>query len=121
VQIVGDDLFVTTLARVQAGIAAHEADAVLVKVNQAGTLADALDVVRAARSAGWSVVVSARSGDTEESWLADLAVGSGADQIKVGSTTRSERTSKWNRLLELEALDALPFVTPLPLPRSAPR
>ena len=121
VQIVGDDRYATTLARVQAGIAAHEADAVLVKVNQAGTLADALDVVRAARSAGWSVVVSARSGDTEESWLADLAVGSGADQIKVGSTTRSERTSKWNRLLELEALDALPFVTPLPLPRSAPR
>ena len=77
----------------------------LVKPNQVGTVSDAARVVRDAQEAGYATVVSARSGDTEESWLADLAVGWRAGQIKVGSTTRSERTAKWNRLLEIEALD----------------
>ena len=77
----------------------------LVKPNQVGTLSQAATVVRDARAAGYASVVSARSGDTEDSWLADIAVGWRAGQIKVGSTMRSERTAKWNRLLEIEALD----------------
>jgi enolase len=78
------------------------ATAVLVKPNQNGTLTGALDVLLRARSAGLATVVSARSGETEDCWLADLAVGWAAGQIKVGSTTRSERTAKWNRLLRIE-------------------
>jgi enolase len=76
---------------------------VLVKPNQAGTVSRAERVVARAHEAGFATVVSARSGDTEDSWLADFAVGWGAGQIKVGSTMRSERTAKWNRLLEIEA------------------
>jgi enolase len=103
VQVVGDDLFATDLLRLERGIAEGAANAVLVKPNQTGTLSSAAAVVERAREAGYATVVSARSGDTEESWLADLAVGWRAGQIKVGSTTRSERTAKWNRLLEIEA------------------
>lgn len=102
VQLVGDDLFVTDSARLSWGIAAGIANAVLVKPNQTGTLTRAADVVVQARRAGYATVVSARSGETEEAWLADLAVGWRAGQIKVGSTTRSERTAKWNRLIRLE-------------------
>ena len=101
-QLLGDDLFATDLERVERGIHARAATAVLVKPNQVGTLTGALDVVQRARSAGLGTVVSARSGETEDCWLADLAVGWGAGQIKVGSTTRAERTSKWNRLLRIE-------------------
>jgi enolase len=103
VQLLGDDLFVTQVARLDCGIGKRVANAVLVKPNQCGTLSDAWATVRRARSAGYAAVVSARSGDTEDSWLADLAVGWHAGQIKVGSTTRSERTAKWNRLLRIEA------------------
>ncbi len=102
-QLVGDDLFATRLERLRHGISDGVANAVLVKPNQAGTVTRAESVLRAAQDAGWAGVVSARSGDTEDSWLADLAVGWRAGQIKVGSTTRSERTAKWNRLLEIEA------------------
>jgi enolase len=102
-QLVGDDLFATRLDRLRQGIADGVANAVLVKPNQAGTVTRAETVLRTAQDAGWGTVVSARSGDTEDSWLADLAVGWRAGQIKVGSTTRSERTAKWNRLLEIEA------------------
>jgi enolase len=102
-QLLGDDLFATRLDRVRRGIADGVANAVLVKPNQAGTVTRAEAVLRAAQSAGYATVVSARSGDTEDSWLADLAVGWRSGQIKVGSTTRSERTAKWNRLLEIEA------------------
>ncbi len=102
-QLVGDDLFATQLDRLRRGIADDVANAVLVKPNQAGTITRAEDVLRAAQGAGYATIVSARSGDTEDSWLADLAVGWRAGQIKVGSTTRSERTAKWNRLLEIEA------------------
>ena len=109
VQLLGDDLFATNASRVEAGIAKTAANAVLIKVNQAGTVSRAENVLRLAQRAGLATVVSARSGDTEDSWLADLAVGWGARQIKVGSTMRGERTAKWNRLLELEALDGLPF------------
>jgi enolase len=104
--VLGDDLLVTDPARLARAIADGIANAVLVKPNQVGTVSEAATVVRDAQAAGYATVVSARSGDTEESWLADLAVGWRAGQIKVGSTMRSERTAKWNRLLEIEALDA---------------
>ena len=103
VQLLGDDLFVTSTDRLGAGISAGIANAVVVKPNQVGTLSDARRVVDLARSAGYATVLSARSGETEDSWLADLAVGWRTGQLKVGSTTRSERTAKWNRLLRLEA------------------
>jgi enolase len=76
---------------------------VLVKPNQVGTLSDALHVTEAAHAAGYATVLSARSGETEDAWLSDLAVGWRTGQLKVGSTMRSERTAKWNRLLRLEA------------------
>jgi enolase len=104
-QILGDDLLVTDPARLARAIAGGVANAVLVKPNQVGTVSQAQRVVREAHRAGYATVVSARSGDTEEEWLSDLAVGWRAGQIKVGSTMRSERTAKWNRLLEIEALD----------------
>ena len=78
------------------------ANAVLVKPNQAGTITEALDVIALARASGYRTVVSARSGETEDSFLADLAVGSAAGQIKVGSVTRSERLAKWNQLIRIE-------------------
>jgi enolase len=103
VQLIGDDLFVTSTERLAAGIADGIANAVLIKPNQVGTLSDAQRVIELARTAGYATIVSARSGETEDVWLADLAVGWHAGQLKVGSTTRSERTAKWNRLLRLEA------------------
>lgn len=103
VQLLGDDLFVTNIDRLDRGMADGIANAVLVKPNQIGTLTDAHDMVDAARRAGYRTVLSARSGETEDSWLADLAVGWRTGQIKVGSTTRAERTAKWNRLLRIEA------------------
>lgn len=102
-QLVGDDLFVTDLGRLERGIRDGAANAVLVKPNQTGTLSSAADVVRRGRNAGWATIVSARSGETEDAWLSDLAVGWRAGQLKVGSTHRSERTAKWNRLLRIEA------------------
>jgi enolase len=101
-QLVGDDLFATDVARVNRGVQLASANAVLVKVNQVGTLTEALRVVQRATDVRWSTVVSARSGETEDSWLADLAVGCGARQIKVGSVTRSSRLAKWNQLLRIE-------------------
>ena len=103
IQLLGDDLFVTDVDRLERGIREGVANAILAKPNQTGTLSSAARVVTRAREAGFATVVSARSGDTEDSWLADLAIGWGAGQIKVGSTTRSERTAKWNRLLRIEA------------------
>jgi enolase len=102
-QLLGDDLFVTDVERLGRGVDGNIANAVLVKPNQCGTLARAAAAVALARTSGYATVVSARSGDTEDAWLADLAVGWRAGQIKVGSTTRSERTAKWNRLLQIEA------------------
>ncbi len=109
VQIVGDDFFTTDPRRVRRGIGEGAANAVLVKMNQIGTLTETFEVRDAARAAGWFAVVSARSGDTEDSFLADLAVACGMGQIKVGSITRSERLAKYNRLLELEARGGLEF------------
>jgi enolase len=102
IQLVGDDLFVTDRRRLERAAAAGVANAVLVKPNQAGTLSEALEVIAAARRLGYRTVVSARSGETEDSFIADLAVGSGAGQIKVGSVTRSSRLAKWNQLLRIE-------------------
>lgn len=102
-QLLGDDLFATNLARLEKGISSGVANSVLVKPNQAGTVSRAAAVVSLAKASQYSTVVSARSGDTEDTWLADLAVGWRTGQIKVGSTMRSERTAKWNRLLEIEA------------------
>jgi enolase len=102
VQLVGDDLFVTSAERLRRGIEARVGNAVLVKVNQVGTLTEALEVVRLAREAGYRAVVSARSGETEDPTLADLAVATGAGQIKIGSVARSERLAKYNQLLRIE-------------------
>jgi enolase len=103
VQLVGDDLFVTDISRLNRGIEEGAANAVLVKMNQIGTITETFRVIDRAREAGYGAVVSARSGETEDSFLADLAVASGAGQIKVGSVTRSERLAKYNRLLEIES------------------
>jgi enolase len=99
---VGDDLLCTSAARIARAIDARAADAVLMKVNQAGTVSEACQAMKLARHADWSVIASARSGETEDTWLADLAVGWGADQIKVGSITQSDRLAKYNRLLMIE-------------------
>lgn len=112
IELVGDDLFVTRPDRLRRGIDTGIANSVLVKVNQNGLVSGACGVVELARSAGYRTVVSARSGDTEDDWLADLAVGWRAGQIKVGSTHRSERTAKWNRLLRLEATEKTTFAGP---------
>jgi enolase len=103
VQVIGDDLLCTRLDLVERAIAERAANAVLVKANQAGTLSEALAVARAARAAGWRAVVSARSGETEDDWLADLAIAAGPAQLKVGSLTQSERLAKYNRLLRESA------------------
>jgi enolase len=117
VQLIGDDLFVTNPERLQRGIAAGVANSVLVKVNQIGTLTETLEVIRLARSAGYRPVISARSGETEDSTIADLAVATGAGQIKIGSVARSERLAKYNQLLRIEeALGAnAPFAGWVPL------
>lgn len=112
IEIIGDDLFVTQSERLRRGIENGVANSVLIKVNQNGLLTGAQEVVSLANSNGYRTVVSARSGDSEDSWLADLAVGWRAGQIKVGSTHRSERNAKWNRLLELEATEPHSFAGP---------
>ncbi len=101
-RLVGDDLFVTNAGRLRKGIDAGVANSVLIKVNQIGTLSRTLETLQLARTHGYGAVISARSGETEDDWLADLAVGSGAGQIKVGSVARSERLAKYNRLLRIE-------------------
>ncbi len=101
--VLGDDLLCTQVSRIQQAIDTQSANALLLKVNQCGSLTEAANAYKLAKSAGWQVTVSARSGETEDDWLADLAVGWSADQIKVGSITQSERLAKYNRLLEIEA------------------
>jgi enolase len=101
-QLIGDDLFVTNPDRLRRGIEMGVGNAVLVKVNQIGTLTETLEVVRLARQAGYRAVISARSGETEDSTIADLAVATGAGQIKIGSVARGERLAKYNQLLRIE-------------------
>ncbi|MEQ8882230.1 MAG: phosphopyruvate hydratase [Cyclobacteriaceae bacterium] len=100
--VLGDDLLCTQTSRIQKAIDTQSANALLLKVNQCGSLTDAMEAFKLAKAAGWQVTVSARSGETEDDWLADLAVGWSGDQIKVGSITQSERLAKYNRLLEIE-------------------
>jgi enolase len=107
----GDDFLCTNPARIRRAIDTGAADALLLKVNQIGTLTEAAEALRLARSAGWRVTISARSGETEDDWLADLAVGWAGDQIKVGSIAQSERLAKYNRLLAIEAETRLPIVS----------
>jgi enolase len=107
---VGDDFLCTNPGRIERAVRERAADALLLKVNQVGTLTEASEARRLARAAGWRVTISARSGETEDDWLADLAVGWAGDQIKIGSITQSERLSKYNRLLEIEAETGLPVV-----------
>ncbi len=107
VQVVGDDLFVTNPVRLSRGIKAESANAILVKVNQIGTLSETLQAVEMAQKAGFGVVISHRSGETEDSFIADLSVATNAGQIKTGSLSRSDRLAKYNQLLRIdEELDA---------------
>jgi enolase len=101
-QLVGDDLFVTNPARLRRGIAEGVANAILVKPNQIGTLSETLETVRLAQQAGYAVILSHRSGETEDTTIADLAVAIGVDQIKTGAPSRGERTAKYNQLLRIE-------------------
>ena len=102
VQLVGDDLFVTNPERLRRGIELGVANSILVKVNQIGTLSETLEAIRIAREAGYTAVISHRSGETEDTTIADLAVATGAGQIKTGAPSRSDRVAKYNRLLKIE-------------------
>jgi enolase len=108
---VGDDLLCTNAERIQRAIDSAAADTLLLKVNQIGTITEALEALRLARLAGWQVTISARSGETEDHWLADLAAGWRGEQIKVGSIMQSDRLAKYNRLLAIEAATGWPLVT----------
>lgn len=101
-QIVGDDLLVTNPIRVKQAIETKACNALLLKVNQIGTITESIDAVRMAKEAGWGVMTSHRSGETEDSFIADLAVGLSTGQIKTGAPCRSERLSKYNQLLRIE-------------------
>jgi enolase len=100
--VLGDDLLCTNTERIARAIDTKACDALLLKVNQIGTLTGAMNALRMARQAGWSVTVSVRSGETEDNWAADLVIGWQGDFFKNGSLTRSERLAKYNRLLEIE-------------------
>ena len=102
IQLVGDDLFVTNVKRIRRGICEKAGNAVLIKVNQIGTLTEAVAAVRMTQKAGWNAVISHRSGESEDTFIADLAVAMGAGQIKTGAPCRGERTAKYNRLLAIE-------------------
>jgi enolase len=102
VQLVGDDLLVTNVARLERAIEERACNAILIKPNQIGTLTETLLAIRTARAAGFNAVISHRSGETEDTTIADLAVGSGAGQIKTGAPCRSDRVAKYNRLLRIE-------------------
>jgi enolase len=102
VQLVGDDIFVTNTAILRRGIDAGIANSILIKLNQIGTLTETLDTIRVAREAGYRALVSHRSGETEDTFIADLVVATGAGQIKTGAPARSERVAKYNQLLRIE-------------------
>ena len=103
VQLVGDDLFVTNPVRLRRGIDEGVANSILVKVNQIGTLTETSEAIRLAQDAGYTAVISHRSGETEDATIADLAVATNAGQIKTGAPARSERVAKYNQLLRIEA------------------
>jgi enolase len=101
-QLVGDDIFVTNVVRLRQGIDEGVANSILIKVNQIGTLTETLETIATARRARYTTVISHRSGETEDTFIADLAVATGAGQIKTGAPSRSERVAKYNRLLQIE-------------------
>ena len=103
IQIVGDDIFVTNTEFIARGIRESSANAVLIKLNQIGTVTETIEAIEMCRRAGWGFVISHRSGETEDAFIADFAVAMGGGQIKTGSACRSERIAKYNRLLEIEA------------------
>jgi enolase len=117
--LIGDDLFATNLERLKRGIRLGVANGILVKVNQNGTLSGTLDVIAAARAAGYVAVVSARSGETEDSFISDLAVGTGVGQIKIGSVRTSDRLAKYNQLIRIAEDPALGFACLAGYPRHA--
>ncbi|MBP3584962.1 MAG: phosphopyruvate hydratase, partial [Peptococcaceae bacterium] len=102
VQLVGDDLFVTNTRRLSKGIAQETGNSILVKVNQIGTLTETLEAVEMAKQAGYTAVISHRSGETEDATIADIAVATNAGQIKTGAPSRSDRVAKYNQLLRIE-------------------
>ena len=102
IQLVGDDLFVTNPKRIQCGIKFKAGNAVLIKLNQIGTLTEAMEAIELAKCAGYQTVISHRSGETEDTFLADLAVAVNAGQVKTGAPCRGERTAKYNQLLRIE-------------------
>ena len=102
VQLVGDDVFVTNPERLKLGIEQGFANSILIKVNQIGTLSETLDAVEMAHKAAYTAVMSHRSGETEDTTIADLAVATGCGQLKAGSLSRSDRLAKWNQLLRIE-------------------
>lgn len=110
VQLVGDDLFVTNTKIFAKGIEEHIANAILIKLNQIGTVTETIDAIHMAKKAGYNAIVSHRSGETEDAFIADLAVGLGVGQIKTGAPCRAERTAKYNQLLRIESEGACPFV-----------
>jgi enolase len=101
-QLVGDDLFVTNTERIKKGIEKRVANAVLIKLNQIGSVSETVDAIQMAQKAGWNAVSSHRSGETEDSFIADLAVGLATGQIKTGSLSRTDRVAKYNQLLRIE-------------------
>jgi enolase len=103
--IVGDDIFVTNDTRVRKGIELGSANSIIIKVNQVGTLTSAMEAVRSASSAGWGIIASHRSGETNDDWLSDFSVGIGADAIKAGAPARGERIAKYNRLMKIEQME----------------
>ncbi|MBI1744068.1 phosphopyruvate hydratase [Candidatus Acetothermia bacterium] len=111
-QLVGDDLFVTNSTRLQKGISQRIANAILIKLNQIGTLTETLQTIQLAQKNHYRCIISHRSGETEDSFIADLAIATGAGQIKTGATCRGERTAKYNRLLRLEEQYGLKFAQP---------
>jgi enolase len=102
IQLVGDDLFVTNVTFLQKGIDKHVANSILIKVNQIGTVSETLDAIDLARRNGYTSIISHRSGETEDTFIADLAVATGAGQIKTGSASRTDRIAKYNQLLRIE-------------------
>jgi enolase len=116
IQIVGDDIYVTNTKFIARGIKEKTTNAVLIKLNQIGTVTETIEAIELCRKVGWSYVISHRSGETEDTFMADFAVAMGGGQIKTGSACRSERIAKYNRLLEIEAElgKAALFTNPLP-------
>jgi enolase len=117
VQVVGDDLFTTNVDRIRTGIERNAANAVLIKLNQIGTVTETIEAIRVTQEVGWAPIVSARSGETEDAFISHLAVATNAGQLKVGAFARSERMAKWNEILRIERSlgDRAQFVGPVSL------